>query len=1043
MLSTQGYTPWHHASHGSHWLQPRGAWKYKTHNVRGSLQEVTFGWRLGLPMGQTGYHAGGNEFTMSSFAEDHMSKEDLGVGATTQEWTDLQNLGRELMRWDNLPIDSLGNWSQVPPRAPEKKDPRPRSRGRKNRRKGISCFLGSTRVRMATTNWRSPQYKRMDKLVKGDKIWTRRQRRDCREPNQGQVSIVECVMAFACPLEGQLMVEVDGNFLTPDHHVAKGRGKWSTAGALAQLDTDSTTQLTHMVYNIKLQSGGQIEIGNKVYAATLGARFDTVEVGQDHNYSADTTRYLQDLPEYSSGHIHWAWGTASVDQHGMPRPKRTQAFPSEIGSSTLLDPEILETILMRQYADQGWIDILSMIRRVHSTWNIVVRSIYPEFDTHPSRELIQNDGKAWRATFSRDQDNAQATIRHLREDTTPDPWPAISNILNIIQTYPGSLNILGEAMHALYKQTPPWSSGNEVLRWYLLGADTLATTLYSTLSRHTLRPTPYSAQDLPSQIWEHLAATPRATKVRVLGEWILNTLEKFKHCCPSAILILLNSLRILTAGRAPCKKEKQDWVYTRQIASILSMNLSGMISEDLTKLDKRGLDAILNFIQTHLIAQGCRWMRKRAYAGWKSVQDTFTIYLYDIITDLLRIQSRPDTLHLTGMLQVIADSIVDNTQSEECTVKGLNILPRLKLGSQHSPLDGVILKVLQSRWNGNILTSTIWEQSHRQRSALHAAGGDYGPDETAGILTLISDVLHAYCFHDSPSHVCRLSGPQKSDRDSFSRTGCHWIRDLATLDMSNLNRIGLLCTKPLLRILTHMRDEPITVGHYIHTLCLLSSPRETGDRIRDLAGFDTIMALLPLQYQDKRGDATPQNTINLHNKNLRFTLCTLRNLTGPNGNHPHGPRLGTGANLLRVLDTLQVWMGDETSKGLTLQVLLNLSGISDLKRDLTYQNLTTPQYSNSDTYPTRKEVRSDQTGTTGNPLAFLHRLETDTHKIERTIRSLQHLPSQHHTTQMLGMTVLGGLTPEGFSLGEGHWRTENSSGAILSRGHSLIRSQTW
>jgi len=327
---------------------------------------------------------------MSSFAEDHMSKEDLGVGATTQEWTDLQNLGRELMRWDNLPMDSQARnkWSQVPPRVPDKKEPRPRLLGRKDRGKGISCFLGSTRVRMATTTWRSPEYKRMDKLVKGDKIWTRRHRRDCREPSQGQVSIVECVMTFACPPEGQLMVEVNGNFLTPDHHVAKGRGKWSTAGALAKLDTDSTTQLTHMVYNIKLQSGGQIEIGNKVYAATLGARFDTVQVGQDPIYSADTTRYLQDLPEYSSGHIHWAWGTASVDQHGMPRPKKEEAVPTEIGTSTLLNAEILETILTTQCADQKWIDILSMIRRVHSTWHTVVRSVYPEFVTHSSRELI-------------------------------------------------------------------------------------------------------------------------------------------------------------------------------------------------------------------------------------------------------------------------------------------------------------------------------------------------------------------------------------------------------------------------------------------------------------------------------------------------------------------------------------------------------------------------------------------------------------------------------------------------------------------------------
>jgi len=235
------------------------------------------------------YNAGGTEFTMSSFAEDHMSREDLGVGASTQEWADLQNLGRELIRWDNLPMDSQARnkWSQVPPRAPDKKEPRPRSRGQKDRGKEISCFLGSTRVRMAKTTWRSPEYKRMDKLVKGDKTWTRRHRRDCREPSQGQVSIVECVMSFACPPEGQLMFEVNGNFLTPDHHVAKGRGKWSTAGALAKLDTDSTSQLTHMVYNIKLQSGGQIEIGNKVYAATLEARFDAVEVGQDPIYSAE------------------------------------------------------------------------------------------------------------------------------------------------------------------------------------------------------------------------------------------------------------------------------------------------------------------------------------------------------------------------------------------------------------------------------------------------------------------------------------------------------------------------------------------------------------------------------------------------------------------------------------------------------------------------------------------------------------------------------------------------------------------------------------
>ena len=109
----------------------------------------------------------------------------------------------------------------------------------------------------------------------------------------------------------------------------------------------------------------------------MGARFDAADPGQDPIYSEETTRYLQDLPEYSSRHIHWARGTASVDQYGIPRPKRETALPSEIGTSIRLNEKILETILVTQYADQRWIDILSMIRRVNSTWNHVARSIYP------------------------------------------------------------------------------------------------------------------------------------------------------------------------------------------------------------------------------------------------------------------------------------------------------------------------------------------------------------------------------------------------------------------------------------------------------------------------------------------------------------------------------------------------------------------------------------------------------------------------------------------------------------------------------------------
>ena len=100
-------------------------------------------------------------------------------------------------------------------------------------------------------------------------------------------------------------------------------------------------------------------------------------------------------------------------------------------------------------------------------------------------------------------------------------------------------------------------------------------------------------------------------------------------------------------------------------------------------------------------------MRKKTYAAWSEVQESLTTTLYDIITDLLRIQNRQNTLHQTGMLQVIADSIVDITQSDTATVYCLSILPRLNLGSQSSPLDGVILKVLKSKWNGNLLTPKV------------------------------------------------------------------------------------------------------------------------------------------------------------------------------------------------------------------------------------------------------------------------------------------------------------------------------------------------
>ena len=88
ILTAQGYSPWHHPRHGSHWLrlQPRGAWAYKEQNVHGFKQDRVFGWRRGLSMlNMDMVHSGGKDFEMRSAIEDHMSEEDLGPEASKQE----------------------------------------------------------------------------------------------------------------------------------------------------------------------------------------------------------------------------------------------------------------------------------------------------------------------------------------------------------------------------------------------------------------------------------------------------------------------------------------------------------------------------------------------------------------------------------------------------------------------------------------------------------------------------------------------------------------------------------------------------------------------------------------------------------------------------------------------------------------------------------------------------------------------------------------------------------------------------------------------
>jgi len=67
------------------------------------------------------------------------------------------------------------------------------------------------------------------------------------------------------------------------------------------------------------------------------------------------------------------------------------------------------------------------------------------------------------------------------------------------------------------------------------------------------------------------------------------------------------------------------------------MNLRGMHSEDLTILGADTIETLKTFVQSHLISQGSRWMKRKAYIAWSRVQESLTMTLYDMIIEFLRI----------------------------------------------------------------------------------------------------------------------------------------------------------------------------------------------------------------------------------------------------------------------------------------------------------------------------------------------------------------------------------------------------------------------
>jgi len=132
-----------------------------------------------------------------------------------------------------------------------------------------------------------------------------------------------------------------------------------------------------------------------------------------------------------------------------------------------------------------------MLRRVHSIWNNVAQAIFPELTKNIFGTQSAEDEKSWRFAFHREKLRAKERIGSVREPTDPSTTPRVRNILDVLKTYPATLDIQIEAMRTLQRRTSHITKQDNYELAYFAGRSH-ATTLYSALSRHILRPNPYA-----------------------------------------------------------------------------------------------------------------------------------------------------------------------------------------------------------------------------------------------------------------------------------------------------------------------------------------------------------------------------------------------------------------------------------------------------------------------------------------------------------------------------------------------------------------------
>jgi hypothetical protein len=174
-------------------------------------------------------------------------------------------------------------------------------------------------------------------------------------------------------------------------------------------------------------------------------------------------------------------------------------------------------------------------------------------------------------------------------------------------------------------------------------------------------------------------------------------------------------------------------------------------------------------------------------------------------------------------------------------------MPILDREQYGSPFDGVILKILRSRWDTNRLNPGVWAKGHSQRMRMLTAGEALNPGESAQLTQLTTEVMTYYANRSVKDH-------QESERrDSFIQTGSAWLRDLAVNNMRNWSGIS---TDTIRNALAFSFDDSIAYGNCVHVLCLLCSEGKTSRIIREDNGIDELLTTYRHNSRENGGRST-------------------------------------------------------------------------------------------------------------------------------------------------------------------------------------------